>query len=112
MGLLFLCVLLGLLVGIFNPEPLPKLFKHSDKYEHAGAFFVVALAGAFYFKHLKLFTLYWLLWLLLAYGLEYLQGLYLPKRTFDLYDVYANATGVLVALVLWLLRRIYIRNCS
>jgi len=111
-GLVFLCVLLGLLAGVFNPEPIPKLFKHADKYEHAAAFFVVALTGAFYFKQLKFFTLYWLLWLVLAYSLEYLQGLYLPKRTFDLYDVYANAAGVVVAYILWLSRLNYIKNCS
>lgn len=111
-GLVFLCVVLGLLAGIFNPEPLPKLFEHSDKYEHAAAFFVVSMAGAFYFQHFKVMALYWLVWLILAYSLEYLQGLYLPRRTFDLYDVYANSAGVVAAFVLWILRRIYIKNCS
>jgi len=111
-GLVFLCVLLGLFVGIFNPEPLPKLFKHSDKYEHAAAFFVVSMAGAFYFQRFKVMVLYWLVWLILAYSLEYLQGFYLPRRTFDLFDVYANALGVVVAFVLWIFRHFYIKSCS
>lgn len=109
MWLIFPLALLGLMVGIFNPEPPPRLFEHADKYEHFIAFMAVSLSGAFYFSREKYQLLYWVTWLVMAYMLEYGQGYYLPKRTFDMYDVYANVGGVIGAFCIWVLG-VYIYN--
>ena len=97
----FIFALITLLVGIFNPEPFPRLFHNADKYEHLVAFAVVPFLGARYIQYRPLCVLYWFVWCALAYGLEYGQGAFLPKRTFDLYDVYANLGGVFVAFLVW-----------
>ena len=108
----FVLALIALLVGIFNPEPFPRLFHNADKYEHIVAFAVVPFLGVRYIKRRALCFLYWFVWLVLAYGLEYGQGAYLPKRTFDLYDVYANLGGVFVAFLVWLSICFSIKKCS
>lgn len=104
MWLLFGLSLVGLLAGVFNPEPPPLLFKHSDKVEHIAAFFVVSLCGTLCIRGKWYLSLYWSVCLVMAYLLEYGQGYYLPKRTFDPYDVYANSIGVFVAFFVWIMR--------
>lgn len=101
--IVFVLALGALLFGIFNPEPPPRLFHNADKYEHLIAFAVVSVLGGLYIRHRLLCLFYWLMWFGLAYGLEYGQGMYLPKRTFDIYDVYANLGGVFLAFCIWLL---------
>ena len=101
--MIFSASLIALLLGVFNPEPPKMFFKHSDKFEHFFAFCFVALVGAFCIKGRVKQSIYWALCMLMAYVLEYGQGNLLPKRTFDIYDVYANGAGVFSALLLWFL---------
>lgn len=108
----FALALIALFVGIFSPEPFPRLFHNADKYEHLIAFAVVPFLGARYIKYRPLCVLYWFVWFVLAYGLEYVQGAYLLKRTFDIYDVYANLGGVFVAFLLWFFLILYTKKYS
>ncbi|MDI3325973.1 hypothetical protein QKW35_16460 [Pontibacterium granulatum] len=93
-----LIAVLGLLWGIFNPEPLHGFLGESDKTDHTLAFMVVAVLGRLNWPGGKP-VVYWGIWCLLAVLLEYLQGRWMPLRTYDIYDAYANLAGVLAAFL-------------
>ena len=93
--LVFIMCLSGVLYGIFRPTPPEMLFDNSDKVGHFLAFgglsvtAFIALNGRFA----------WAMWaclIVLAFVLEYLQGVFLPLRTFSLEDSYANLIGVAI----------------
>ena len=98
--IVFIVLMLGLLIGLFNPQPLLCQWAPFDKYIHCTAFFSVSMAGCFAFTRL-ISRYYWLAWFCLGGLSEVLQGEVLPYRSFDYYDLAANLTGVAAALVVW-----------
>src|SRR5690606_21129125 len=86
--------------AIFRPTPPSLLFSHSDKIAHLAAFFVMALSGRFAFPRIPE-PVFWLSFLLLAIGLECLQGALRPLRLFSLADALANALGTGLAAAAW-----------
>lgn len=91
-----------LLWGMFSPTPHTGFFGESDKVDHVLAFAVVSFLGIIPVRKVWVW-MYWFTWLFLAFVLEYLQGYFLVKRTFDVDDVYANFMGVIVAFFVWVL---------
>lgn len=89
--------------GIFRPIPPEMLFEQSDKVGHIGAFLVLALTGRMAMNRLSAVS-FWLMMLILAVFLEYLQGEFRPFRVFSLADVVANGSGVLLALCVYTIR--------
>ncbi len=96
---MFLCALTGLLYGLFRTTPPDDLFENSDKVSHFAAFCGVSFLGRLAL-HNSPAVAYWGSWFLLAGLLEYLQGEWRPLRHFSVEDAYANAIGVLIALIL------------
>lgn len=110
--LLCLISALGLLWGIFNPQPLHGFLGESDKTDHVLAFMTVAVLGRLNWPGVK-GLIYWGSWCLLAVLLEYLQGQLMPLRTYDVYDVYANFAGVFAAIVIcFVAARVQRSRCS
>ncbi len=85
--------------GIFRPTPPPMIFEQSDKLGHVSAFLALALTARVAMNRMSA-IIFWLVMLLLAFGLEYLQGEFRPFRVFSAGDVYANILGVLLALII------------
>lgn len=96
--LLSLISVLGLLWGIFNPEPLHGFLGESDKTDHVAAFMVVSVLGRLNWPGGKA-VIYWVMCCVFAVSLEHLQGRWMLLRTYDIYDVYANLAGVLAAFL-------------
>lgn len=96
----FLFVSTAVLYAIFRPAPPEMIFEHSDKVGHVIAFLALSLMGRLALSSLSKVT-FWLSFLLLAFLLEYLQGALRPLRIFSVEDAYANAAGVLLALVVF-----------
>ncbi|KXJ54790.1 hypothetical protein WNY58_00935 [Neptuniibacter pectenicola] len=96
---IFLCALAGLAYGIFRTTPPQELFQNSDKVGHFAAFCCVSFLGRLALHKVPAIV-YWGSWFILAGLLEYLQGEWRPLRHFSIEDAYANATGVVIALVL------------
>lgn len=77
---------------------------HIDKWAHIGLFAILIFlfCSAFNFKLPKK------LWMILAaaivYGflVEVVQKLWVPNRSFDMYDVLADTAGSILGLVVWL----------
>jgi VanZ family protein len=88
-------------LSLLPQRDLPKVAV-SDKIEHAGAYFVLAILGSFGFRERR--GLLFLFIILCAMGgvIELLQA-FSPGRLPDVFDALANATGaaagILVALV-------------
>lgn len=97
---IFLGVLGFLLWGIFRPSPPPQYFSHMDKVLHLVAFFVTALTAR-YATSVRFAWLTWILLLLLAPSLEYLQHELQPTRTFNYWDLLANLSGIILAWLIW-----------
>ena len=89
-------------------SPLP--FAHADKLVHAAGFLLLAFFADAGWPHLGFVRAKYLP--LLAYGLviECLQH-YLPGRSFELLDILADGSGLLLYAILFLplLRRLQIR---
>lgn len=99
---LSLFVLCGLLLayGLFRPAPPPDLFENSDKLWHLLAFGAFSLTARLTFLRMPA----WLLWSVLFLSApvsEWLQHQLQPVRQFSWHDIYANCTGVLLALLGW-----------
>lgn len=99
--LLFLICLSVLCYGLFRPESPPNPFSNSDKVLHCLAFFGFSLVARFAFVN-RGNGLIWLCLLALATASEYLQHYLQPQRSFSWFDILANATGVTLALLVWL----------
>lgn len=96
-----------LLWGMFSAHPHDGILGESDKVDHLLAFAVASALSAFALKGWRVW-LCWLFWACSAYAMEWLQGHYLPKRTFDTGDVWANLFGVSAAFFIWILwRKLY-----
>lgn len=98
--LVFVLSCIAVAWGMFRPEPPAQVFSNSDKVAHLAAFFVLALSGRLAFPRLPE-PAFWLGFLFLALGLEYLQGAVRPLRLFSLADAGANALGTALAAAAW-----------
>jgi VanZ family protein len=93
--------------------PVPQVFHWQDKVEHAGAFFILCFFIRRAFFHQAAFPLVKENAMTLAvlvssfYGvLDEIHQLYVPGRSFDYWDMAADATGAGVcALAFFVLRR-------
>lgn len=99
---LFLICLAVLLWGILRPAPPPMLFAQSDKWLHFMAFLGFSLTTRFAFCH-RAIWLVWIMLLLSAPGLEFLQVTLQTTRQFSWGDVAGNLSGVITALLIWML---------
>ncbi|MBV1790199.1 hypothetical protein KQ940_19260 [Marinobacterium sp. D7] len=103
----FWCALAALLYGLLRPQSPPDLFYQSDKWLHLLAFAALAVCARVAF-HFFSTGMLWGTLLLTAPGLELLQHLLQPHRTFSLYDALANLTGVILgAAMCWVFQRGY-----
>lgn len=102
---LTLLALLLLLWGGFSSEPIPQYTTHFDKYTHCLAF--AGLTAAFLLAFPKWYrTVVVLLMLLLGFGIELGQDLFLERRSFDWSDLAVDAVGIAIGLaVVMILRR-------
>lgn len=69
-----------------------------DKVEHILGFFALAITGRIGLLNAPGLLL-WVAFLALALAMEYLQHLVQPSRTFSLWDIAANLTGLALAWV-------------
>lgn len=98
---LLLCgVVTVLMYGLFRPQSPPDLFINSDKWLHLLAFMGLAFCARLAYP-MQPALLVWLVLFACAPGLEYLQHVLQPVRTFSGYDAWANASGVLCGLLIW-----------
>lgn len=95
---IFLLALAALAYGIFRPAPPERIFENSDKVGHFIAFFGVSFMGRLALYKIPSW-IYWSSWFVLAGLLEYLQGALRPLRHFSIEDAYANAIGVVIAII-------------
>ncbi|WP_415905223.1 hypothetical protein ACMXYW_03395 [Neptuniibacter sp. QD48_55] len=98
---IFLLALAALAYGIFRPSPPERIFENSDKAGHFIAFFSVSFMGRLALYKISSW-IYWSSWFLLAGLLEHLQGALQPSRHFSIEDAYANAVGVVIAIIVCL----------
>lgn len=99
-ALLVFFTCLGLVCwGIFKSEPVQQVFSHSDKFAHLVAFFCLAITGRVALSFVNAYV-YWGTALLLAFVMEYAQGVLQLSRVTSFNDALANAIGVLLALCL------------
>ncbi|GGC06690.1 hypothetical protein GCM10011352_36140 [Marinobacterium zhoushanense] len=96
----FWSALAALLYGLLRPQSPPDLFYQSDKWLHLMAFAVLAICAHIAFRVLPT-GLLWGVLLLTAPGLELLQHLVQPYRTFSALDALANLSGVLLGGAAW-----------
>jgi len=81
-----------------RPEPIPDVTANTDKWSHFIAFGFCSLAMFFALSEWPVgFTA--IVMVTFGFGIEVLQKLFLPHRTFDLKDVAMDAAGILLALV-------------
>lgn len=74
-----------------------------DKLIHIAFFALLIFLWRSAFSSGKNFYNLFLFMAAVAYGLliEILQGLIVPQRSFDIYDLYADAFGALLGLFIW-----------
>lgn len=101
----FVTCVSAVMYGIFRPVPPEMLFDNSDKVGHFLAFAALGITARLALPN----RLQWFIWPVLAlaaFVLEYLQGVWLPLRTFSLEDSYANLCGVAIGFaVCWVIAR-------
>ena len=101
-GILLFALAAALLMYVsLRAEPFPRLFKYSD---YAGHFLVFGLftyaAHRMFYRLIALGVLLFSL-LIIAVCAELVQGTdWLPARQYDVADIMANTSGLLVGLVL------------
>lgn len=94
-------LVIGVVVGSLLPGPVIQEITPpiNDKIEHFSAYFVLMIwFGGLYprAKHVSVAAAL----LFLGISLDVLQGVATTTRTFDLFDIAADAVGILVALAL------------
>jgi VanZ family protein len=105
-----------MLVGIFILSSIPSdkfpdlSFTFEDKLIHIILFFVLFFCFVWSLKHLKRFTILSRYFILASLTLTILYGLldefhqyFVPNRTSDLYDWFADSAGALLAFLLLIL---------
>ena len=83
--------------GILRATPPQQLFQESDKVAHFIAFAALSFTGRLAFKQANSY-LYWSVMIVLAFSMEYLQGLLQASRYSSIEDALANAVGVFIVL--------------
>ena len=78
-----------------TPEPPTIDFKESDKVGHFIAYGTLMLWFCFLYSKTKSRLAYAAGFIAMGIGLEFIQG-WLGYRTYEVYDMYANALGVLL----------------
>lgn len=92
----------AVIVGSLIPGPALDTVAVNDKFMHAGAYFILMLWFAGFYRRAA-YPFIAAVLLALGLGLDLLQRL-TETRSFDWYDVAMNCTGVVVGLVVsWLL---------
>ena len=91
----------GVVVGSLIPGPAVPSLSLSDKVMHAGAYFILMVWFAGFYRR-GLYLTIALVLLAFGIGLDALQ-LLTETRSFDLYDVAMNSAGVAAGLALSLL---------
>lgn len=106
-GWLLFCTVLLLLPG--NEFPTIGLFQkiYLDKWIHLAIF--SSLVFLFSFRFQKNNSIYWLILFFSAYGyiIEWIQKLYIPFRSFDVGDIYADVVGCVLGFVAY---KLYIKK--
>jgi len=83
--------------GILKAAPPQQLFQDSDKVAHLIAFAALSFTGRLAFKQASSY-LYWSVMIVLAFSMEYLQGILQETRYSSIEDAIANAVGVFIVL--------------
>lgn len=98
-GLWLLAIAVVVTTCLLPGEDLPKVAEGMDKLEHAGAFAVLAAWAVQLFatRRALLRAAVWLVFL--GVLIEFLQGWFTADRTPDAVDALADATGVLLGLL-------------
>jgi VanZ family protein len=96
-------LVIGVVVGSLVPGNMLPRVSVSDKFEHAGAYFLLMIWFAGLYRR-QVHPMIAVALLVLGAALDLLQGT-TKTRTFDLYDIAADAGGILAGLVIsfWLL---------
>ena len=110
--------LLGLAIGwtvliaflcLVTFSDLPSLnVSDADKYVHSTFHFVFTMLWGLYFsinrEEIKIPQIIWIVLVSICYGIliEFLQGSFTKTRHADIFDVLANTTGALIALLVFL----------
>tara|TARA_B100000809_G_scaffold38098_1_gene33341 strand:- start:33386 stop:33790 length:405 start_codon:yes stop_codon:yes gene_type:complete len=93
------------ILSLFNLNQLKPAINLSnlDKYEHFIAYFVLTLSWFFVIqKSGKMMSYkFWLIMVIFLYGvlMEVLQQLLTNYRQADLYDVFANSSGIIIGML-------------
>lgn len=99
---ILLCYLLFMPANKLPSDPFLKI-PHFDKIVHFGMFFILCIL---FFRPIKNSTPNYYFWtpivtLVFAVALEFLQQKITASRHSDMYDLFANATGLIVATVFY-----------
>jgi VanZ family protein len=86
--------------GILRATPPQQLFEESDKVAHFIAFAALSFTGRLAFKQANSY-IYWSVMIVLAFSMEYLQGMLQASRYSSIEDAIANAVGVFMVLVVF-----------
>jgi len=95
---LFCSCLILVVWGILRAMPPREIFEDSDKVAHFVAFAALSFTGRLALKQLSE-VVFWPAMFSVAVALEYLQGQLQSSRYASIEDAIANATGVLVVLI-------------
>ncbi|TXH22833.1 MAG: VanZ family protein [Chitinophagaceae bacterium] len=101
-GWLLLCTILLLLPG--NEFPTIGFLQHIylDKWVHIIIFSSLVFLFCFRFQSLKSHLMIVLVFSILGYIIEWIQKLFIPFRSFDTGDIYADIIGCILGLLLYL----------
>ncbi len=106
---IYLAITITIIIAILSlikigKQPFDVDFKYLDKLEHATAYLVLTFLWLFAFKKESKIK-YLILVLCIFFGvlMEFLQSYLTNYRTFDYIDMVANALGVLIAYLLFVL---------
>lgn len=87
-----------LLWGGFSSDPIPQYTTHFDKYTHCLGFAGLTATLLLAFPNLHRAAVV-LLMLLLGFGIELGQDMFLERRSFDWGDFIVDAVGIAIGLV-------------
>jgi VanZ family protein len=92
----------SILIGIFTflgltPDPENSVPMFNDKLMHASGYFIAGISISFAFPHWSFLQRAAFL-IIYSMGIEIGQH-FMPPRTFDVFDICANSTGVILGLM-------------